>query len=786
MKGKLIELKELKDYYIDNDIVEIHNTISFKRFFVLTSVLLGYDSKEISESDNKICYSVINKYNKELKKITDNTEFKKIYNLKQKFTDNFTSAYYNKVANTIGDETNNLVIYQSDTKININKFLEVMKTDFIFLPYEGMKIGEHEDFLEHIENIPINFEYKWCETMKDIFKVKLEKKDNIVVKLYDDKFYYYPESYSLTKIPDWLTTIVFSLLNLNKGGKLILSLTLININTAFKKLFELLVDSFSFQNATTYNYMLTFGHVMSFEGFKDNISEEKLNKLKEIAIESLKYSYSNCDYFEYMYSNQEINYKLDKFNLEADNKKLYIIDDFDLDVVSNKRNYTFIQRLNSYYQSQIMLLNEYLNRNVLEDEKGELLLNKDFFERELYDGIVKRIRVMYIKGRKIDKSLLVYIKKYNQTNLENMFNLEERKEQSIYTILNIKNKEKPYYNLTNYQSYIYKILDTQQVLLYKENELQKSIKKYVDLDKIPKIYQKILEDYSGLVPECINKKYKMNISSDFCKLWEIYSTFSELKQKNNIFFFGDNYQESIKCLTKQNKINVINNKETNEKISKLTDYRNIVELHKITENLQVDLIICNHNLESKNLASFQKYEYSKVLITLGNLNPGGSCVIKHSLPYLFNIKNSSKGNGFFVNLMLVYYLNFKTIKFYKPITSHPSSEEFYVIGNGFRGFDKEEYIIFLNIMKNFETNGCFYQKDTVYENFVQQIYNFIEQLQTSNYKKYQEVNFLYSCLSPINEDIRDELGCNTVLKEENISKVIETSCKKWINEFNFR
>ena len=246
MKGKLIELKELKDYYIDNDIVEIHKTISFKRFFILTSVLLGYDSKEISESDNKICYSVINKYNKELKKITDNTEFKKIYNLKQKFTDNLFSAYYNKVANPIGNETNNLVIYQSDTKIN--KFLEVMKTDFIFLPYEGMKIGEHEDFLQHIENIPINFEYKWCETMKDIFKVKLEKKDNIVVKLYDDKFYYYSESYSLTKITDWLTTIVFSLLNLNKGGKLILSLTLININTSFKKLFELLADSFSFQH----------------------------------------------------------------------------------------------------------------------------------------------------------------------------------------------------------------------------------------------------------------------------------------------------------------------------------------------------------------------------------------------------------------------------------------------------------------------------------------------------------------------------------------------------------
>ena len=41
MKEKLIELKELKDYYIDNDIVEIHKTISFKRFYILMTILLG-------------------------------------------------------------------------------------------------------------------------------------------------------------------------------------------------------------------------------------------------------------------------------------------------------------------------------------------------------------------------------------------------------------------------------------------------------------------------------------------------------------------------------------------------------------------------------------------------------------------------------------------------------------------------------------------------------------------------------------------------------------------------
>ena len=783
MKGKLIELKELKDYYIGEDITKLHKNISYKRFFILMCILMSM-TKFNEEDQEEVCFKILDYYVKELNKVLNNKDYQKIneFSRKIKLSGSISGGYFTKIEKTVKNDKENLVILEGKNIYYPKKFLEYFPTDFLILPSYKVKDIDLNDYISYLEDIPIDFNFEYLKDTKDLFNIKLTKKDNIIIKLSQNNFMFYPETYGQIKTPKWLTTITYSLMNLKKGGNLILSLTLVKQTETFRKIFELLSDCFKFHNATTFDYSLVLGHVMSLENYKDNLQPKILDKLKQISLESLQYNYDFCDYFNYFYHNQEINYYLEDFPYKPVDKKIYIVDDIDIEIKPSKRNKIFSQREESYFQSQMDIINEQLNRNISEGKNEEILLNKDYFERSTYEKLVRKIKFLHINNRPIDNSFLVYIQNYNKLNLEKIFNLEDRYEISKFPIINFRYRKIPFYNFTSYQTYTYDVLDAQQILLYKESELRRRIDTENEEEKIPVVYQKILDDFSKNIVRYIKKKLSLDTTPDFLKLWEIYSTFDLLEKESNVFILGNNIDDSVKCTKKfcKNNVNIIPDKNLN----KLSDYKTIIQMGK--ENINANLVVCNSNTDSKNLIDVQKYELGKILSVLTVVRNNGNCIVKHTLPFNMNIKKSNKSNGFFVNIMLIYYLNFKTIEFYKPITSDINDLEFYVIGKDFSGISKENYNIFMNAMKNFETNMCFYQKDSIYDVFIQQIYNFIDQIQTINYKRYKEENFLYTCLNDISQDVKKDLGCDTILNEDNIDKVIEKSSKKWIENFKFK
>ena len=109
----------------------------------------------------------------------------------------------------------------------------------------------------------------------------------------------------MLEIPNILSTISMSLKLLEKDGILLLFWTILNINIPIiKKLVSLL--SYGFKNIeiidNDINQNLLIGvpeYYIKCSGYKDNISDELINKLLDIAIETIEYTYDKCDILDY-------------------------------------------------------------------------------------------------------------------------------------------------------------------------------------------------------------------------------------------------------------------------------------------------------------------------------------------------------------------------------------------------------------------------------------------------------------------------------------------------------
>lgn len=762
------------------------------------TILLGinYGIKLNRYTDvSDLCQTIFQYYDTEIENMLKDPQFEKIIELKDKLNQNLKISYVNRIQKIVKNETNNLVLIQPVNKYTVRSFLNVFPSDFVFFPYTGMKEEFFEKSLGYLEDIPDDFKYYKSNSILGIFDLKIPKKDNIIVKLASYKFMYYPETFGQFRFPELVTMVTFSLLNLEPGGNLILSLPLVNINTAYEKIFKLLANSFETYNMEPFNYSLELGHILAFEGFQDNIDNNILKKLKDISGESLKYSYETCDYFDYVYSHPEINYYLENLNYKKSDKKVYIIDDIDIEPDTTKRNSVVIERLVNYFETQMDVIAEYLNRNILEDEKGEININKDFFERTIYDKLIRRIRIADKNNILTDKSLLIYLKKYNKLTLENFFKTEEEDFQMKLDFIKFKYIS-PKYNLSNYKTYTYSVLNAQQLMLYKERYNQNRVFwiSKLEQEKIPKSYESIVGGYNEGLQNYIKGKYDMKVGVDFINLWEVYSTYPEvLKQEDiNVLYLGENTSDLKKCLKyylEKNKlkkqINECNNEELNQKLENPTSSKNITSFKNLASDMNINFIVCSVNSESESVIRIQKFEFSKSLVILSGLKKGGSCMVKHSFPYNFNVKNSEKGNGFFVNLIFLYYLHFKKIYLYKPITSDIHSTDFYLIGENFSGVKEEDFNIYVNILKFFEENFCFYEKDSIPDFFIQQLYEFMEQINDASYEKYQQKNVIFSCLGDASKNVKEDLGCTEITDQEKIDKMKEKSMKKWIKFFNF-
>jgi len=109
----------------------------------------------------------------------------------------------------------------------------------------------------------------------------------------------------ILEIPNIISTIAIALKNISTNGTLLLFWTIVNINIPIiKKILSIL--AYGFKNVeiidNDINQNLLIGvpeYYIKCSGFKDNISDELINKLLDIAIETIEYTYEKCDILDY-------------------------------------------------------------------------------------------------------------------------------------------------------------------------------------------------------------------------------------------------------------------------------------------------------------------------------------------------------------------------------------------------------------------------------------------------------------------------------------------------------
>ena len=480
--------------------------------------------------------------------------------------------------------------------------------------YFGCKL----EFIQKLEKINIktdNFIFKNEEYIDDYFKIALNyysslykinyidnnvfksiiKYDNIFLRINDFNSIYALPVFMQLKFPNFLYTLINTFLNLKKGGNFFYIIPLLHINSAYKKLLELLVNSFEkiniFKNNNEINY-----YVMIYGlNFKDNISDKLIKKLIKIFKQIKNKNYIISEFINYYYNISTIN-KNNKFmyklNLEKEKKEekyknIKIVDDIDIDIdIKNLSIDTLllINNLENIYKSF------FINANLL-IIKYNINNDSNLFLKYIYQTIQDYILICKENKIPFNKSYLVYIDKYNKNlvnqlhSLENtiksllvkpktfnqeqqwkklkLFNksLEQSKLSLKSLILKKKTQKKPITKLSqkeHLEPYYFEELNKFQEMYKLGIQVNNSVLESlfenndkIQSRKVPLVIKFITDNYSRGVAKYINEnsKFKLsfNITNGFTKMWEILETIPSLlpnsqkqdRQQLKVFFIAE-------------------------------------------------------------------------------------------------------------------------------------------------------------------------------------------------------------------------------------------------------
>jgi hypothetical protein len=199
-----------------------------------------------------------------------------------------------------------------------------------------------------------------------------------------------------------------------------------------------------------------------------------------------------------------------------------------------------------------------------------------------------------------------------------------------------------------------------------------------------------------------------------------------------------------------------------------------------------NLVTGDAGIQSNNPLIYQKLELAQVLMVASVSRKGGNCIIKHFLPYVTDIPETEQANGFFINYLYLYYLMFEEVYLSKPLSSNPISGEFYLIGKNFIGIDDSIYNKLIDLIDNFQVNMCFFKKKDIPENFIKQVFSFIEKLTNMNVNYIDIQNTFLICFKERDEIIEKVTECRKYLEPKYMNEIQEAKFLEWIKLYNFK
>ena len=257
----------------------------------------------------------------------------------------------------------------------------------------------------------------------------------------------------------------------------------------------------------------------------------------------------------------------------------------------------------------------------------------------------------------------------------------------------------------------------------------------------------------------------------------------------------------------------------NDNSGDLTTIKNIKSIMNTVKNSKnkVDLIISdnyNSNMYSNNTNSdttntintnidtytSQKIDLSHVISVIACSTIGGSCCVKHFIPYVkidkgSSIENTIDLNNFFIGYLYLYYTLFDSISLYKPNTSNADNGEFYVVGKGFKGINDEQLGNLFKLLDKFVINTTIIEPSYIPETFINQISVFLEDMSNLNILNLEKQNLLLTCYKNFEEkntidrkkfqQTNKILKCNNLFNRNKIETMLIPKYKEWIKIYKF-
>lgn len=377
---------------------------------------------------------------------------------------------------------------------------------------------------------------------------------------------------------------------------------------------------------------------------------------------------------------------------------------------------------------------------------------------------------------------------------------------------------------------------------YKVNHKSLSFTSSEFIERIPKL---IINDCPYSVSKYINNHSKLKISNATIKLHEILNTFkNEFKihlleenlycyhmaeapgqwircfynyldmisfkhkyewyanslnpnNKKNIERFGADIFADIYNLIKNNKDKWIYGKDDTGDI---TIPENILEFKSVIHNKfnKLHFITSDAGMNTYNntLSVLQGLDYAQMVNSVIISKKGTSVIIKMFSPFINNFKDSLKKESvnLFISILYVYFINFKKLFLYKPMTSGVTTGEFYLIAVDY--IDKldaklqEDLLKYLN-NGSFKINTAIYNINDIPLYFTSQVCNFINNLlhyNTEHIKYELDIIKYYNNLSKsISNNKENNKNINEEAKKtyDTFNKLKTKKILFWIEHYNY-
>ena len=404
----------------------------------------------------------------------------------------------------------------------------------------------------------------------------------------------------ILEIPNIISTIAIALKNISTNGTLLLFWTIVNINIPIiKKILSIL--AYGFKNVeiidNDINQNLLIGvpeYYIKCSGFKDNISDELINKLLDIAIETIEYTYEKCDILDYyedyteknpnhslFYNKTDETYKKKSHKLtkkyssqsssltrkstshtDTNIKPIYYIEDInipELDKIMKDSNLQFkvsvlANKLEGIFIGYFEMVNNLMLNAITKDRNGNLKVKKEAMLQKDITNLTKLIAMFEHNKLPYNKHALKVLLKKKDEIIDHFYSLDTPVNQKLihYTdrmskmlsksaLSHFKSSKtiKKRYDFDNLNDYYAKIKIAHQV----KNKLLEDVNFEKYLKKTPKSLQHTIDEFSSGLADYLNTKSNndtttklpIKINNSFLKLWEILDTFKLISHNASKF-----------------------------------------------------------------------------------------------------------------------------------------------------------------------------------------------------------------------------------------------------------